>query len=402
MTASKEFPNPFRPGAGHAPPYLAGRSHEQDELRELLRQDVILKNLQLTGLRGVGKTVLLESFKPIAAEMKWLWVGTDLSESASVSEERLATRILADISRVTAPLVIREITRDGFGFTQGQRTAEQGLSYEVLVAKFNATPGLIADKLKETLEFVWSVLPRNDVAGVVFAYDEAQNLSDHAPRNEFPMSLLLEVFQSIQRKGVPFVLILTGLPTLGTKLVEARTYSERMFHVIFLKQLDEAASKEAIVNPTKRSACPLHFSPASVDRIIALSGGYPYFIQFICKEVYDVWLVKLGRGEVVSVNEDAIVRKLDTDFFYARWSKATDRQRELLRVIASLENSDSEFSVQEVVEAAKGLLERGFSPSHTNQMLASLQNAGLVYKNRWGRYSLAVPMLAGFVRRQGA
>lgn len=118
----------------------------------------------------------------------------------------------------------------------------------------------ISDKLKAILEFVWSVLPQTAISGVVFAYDEAQNLSDHAERNEYPLSLLLEVFQSIQRKNIPFLLILTGLPTPRTKLVGARTYSERMFNVVFLKQLDEPASRDAIVTPTSSDDCPLKFS----------------------------------------------------------------------------------------------------------------------------------------------
>ena len=92
------FDNPFRPGAGHTPPYLAGRTAEQEDIRRLLKQTTIMENPILTGLRGVGKTVLLETFKPIALAEKWLWVGTDLSESASVSEERIAIRILADIA----------------------------------------------------------------------------------------------------------------------------------------------------------------------------------------------------------------------------------------------------------------------------------------------------------------
>src|SRR5438477_7072451 len=87
------FPNPFRPGAGHMPPYLAGRTVEEDEFKKLLQQTVILKNLVLTGLRGVGKTVLLESFRPIASQNGWLWAGTDLSESSSVTEHTIAARI---------------------------------------------------------------------------------------------------------------------------------------------------------------------------------------------------------------------------------------------------------------------------------------------------------------------
>ncbi len=102
------FENPFRPGAGQMPPYLAGRTAEIDAFKRLLRQTTVLENTILTGLRGVGKTVLLESLRPEALNAGWLWVGADWSESASVSEETLATRILADIALVTSPLVVKE------------------------------------------------------------------------------------------------------------------------------------------------------------------------------------------------------------------------------------------------------------------------------------------------------
>ena len=100
-----EFTNPFRPGAGHQPPYLAGRVEERGEFLRLLDQDTILENLTLTGLRGVGKTVLLESFKPYAIERKWHWIGTDLNESASISEDNIAIRLCTDLSKVTSSLV---------------------------------------------------------------------------------------------------------------------------------------------------------------------------------------------------------------------------------------------------------------------------------------------------------
>jgi DNA-binding IclR family transcriptional regulator len=94
-----------------------------------------------------------------------------------------------------------------------------------------------------------------------------------------------------------------------------------------------------------------------------------------------------------------ITRKLDIDFFAGRWARVTDRQRELLQVIASLPDSDEEFSFQEVVESAKSL-PKPFSASHINQMLSTLTNSGLVYKNRHGRYSFAVPLLSQYIRRQ--
>lgn len=396
---AKTFENPFRPGAGHRPPYLAGRVAEQEEMKRILAQSVITQNVILTGLRGVGKTVLLETFRPIALSADWLWAGTDLSESASVTEETLATRILADIALVTSPLIVSEHRQFQMGFTQSEKIIQQPLNYEILRSLYERTPGLIADKLKAVLEFVWSVLPKPAIKGVVFAYDEAQNLADHASRGQYPLSLLLEVFQSLQRKGIPFLLVLTGLPTLFPKLVEARTYAERMFHVMFLRQLEEAAARQAVTYPVEATNCPIRFTPETVEQIVQLSGGYPYFIQYICKEVYDVWIAKMGSGKVPSVPTADIVRKLDEDFFQGRWSKATDRQRELLQVIATLETCDDEFTVQEVVNVAKQILVKGFSPSHVNQMLSSLADSGLVFKNRVGKYSLAVPLLAQFIRR---
>ena len=106
------------------------------------------------------------------------------------------------------------------------------------------------------------------------------------------------------------------------------------------------------------------------------------------------------KGEQASVPVVEIEQKLDTDFFAGRWARATDRQRELLSAIAQLDNCDEEFTVQEVVEASKRVLDKPFSSSHVNQMLVTLASQGLVYKNRHGRYSFAVPLLDRFIRRQ--
>src|SRR5436305_4158755 len=116
MSPTAVFANPFRPGAGHMPPYLAGREHETDEFRRLLQQRLILENLVLTGLRGVGKTVLLETFKPLAIEADWLWVGTDLTESMSMDESRVALRLLTDLAPLVSSVALtQEAKRFGFG-----------------------------------------------------------------------------------------------------------------------------------------------------------------------------------------------------------------------------------------------------------------------------------------------
>lgn len=395
-----EFNNPYRPGAGHMPPHLAGREVEYAEFDRLLDQDQILENMVLTGLRGVGKTVLMETFKPRAVQRGWLWATADLSESASISEGALAQRLLADLALITSSVTVeRPRHRQPAGFTAPTEPQQVPLSHAVLTSVYEGTPGLTSDKIKATLEFAWDHLRHQNQHKVIFAYDEAQNLSDHASREQFPLSVLLDVFQSIQKKGIPFMLVLAGLPTLFPKLVDARTFAERMFRVVTLAKLTDSESREAILKPIEMAECPIDLTSNSVDIISSESGGYPYFIQFICREVFDVFIQQHADDEQPPVPVDAIQRKLDADFFAGRWTKITDRQRELLWVVAHLDNADEEFTILELTEKAKILLPKAFSPSHANQMLASLSERGMIYKNRLGRYSFAVPLLGRFILR---
>ncbi len=398
MNIQLPFSNPFRPGAGHAPPYLAGRRVETDEFRKMLTQTVILENLLLTGLRGVGKTVLLGHFKPLALDAGWLWVGTDLSESASVSEKNLVIRLLTDLATVTSSLVTGTEKQMEIGFGSEPLSVDRMLNYNTLYAIYQATPGLESDRLKRVLEVVWSLLAPRGRPGIIFAYDEAQNLTDHAEKEQFPLSVLLEVFQSIQRKGIPFMLALTGLPTLIANLVEARTYAERMFHVLFLQKLSREESRDAIVEPTKDGK--VRFQDTSVETIVDISGGYPYFIQFICREFFDLFIQRLEADRSPEVPVLEITQKLDIDFFSGRWHKATGRQRDLLYAAAHLETADSEFTVQELVKKTKEVLKAPFKSSHVNQMLKALCEKSLIFKHRHGKYSFAVPLLNKFILRQ--
>jgi len=400
---AEEIKNPFKPGAGHMPPYLAGREQEDSEFKVLLRQEVILANMILTGLRGLGKTVLLEKFKPIAIQAGWLWAGTDLSEATSISEENLVMRILTDLAIATSSIVTgsRLVSKPGFAGGES-RPVETRLNYPALRAVYDGALGLSTDRLKAVLEFIWPYVEQSGRRGVIFAYDEAQNLADHATKEQYPLSLLLDVFQSVQRKGMRFMLVLTGLPTLFPKLVEARTYTERMFHTVFLDPLNELQTTEAIRNPIEKSKCPINVAPESVKTIWGITRGYPYFVQYVCREAFDVWVQAYQLKEPVPpIPVQEIIRKLDSDFFAGRWARTSDRQRDLLGVISRLPSCDSEFTVQEVVDShVNKALEKSFSSSHTNQMLYTLSEAGLIYKNRHGKYSFAVPLLGDFIRRQ--
>jgi hypothetical protein len=390
--------NPFRPGAGHTPPFLAGRSREKTQFAKLLEQDVVSQNVVLTGLRGVGKTVLMD------LEYKPLWVGTDLSEHAFIDERNLCRRLLTDLSVFTSTLSLRT-AREAVGFRKGKTSDETLLDFAFLEQHFEAQPGLIVDKLKSTLEFVWKVIRPLGMKGLLFAYDEAQVVRDRKDKDQYPLALLLETFQSIQRRDLRYMLLLTGLPTLFPKLVESRTYAERMFTVQEVGRLTEDECREAILTPLKRTG--ITFAPHAVSTIIERSGGYPYFIQFICREVFEqLGALKLTETPPLplTVPVDPILRKLDGDFFSGRWNKVPDRQRDLLFCIASLDNCDQEFTISEIVEASRkisaaGKVGKPFRTNDVSQMLPRLIEAGLVYKNRHGKYSFAVPLFGDYIRR---
>ncbi len=394
------FLNPFRPGAGHPPPYLAGREKETNEFRLLLEQKPILKNLVITGLRGVGKTVLLESLRPIAVDSGYFWAGTDLSESSSESEHTLSIRLLTDLFPILSSFSFEQTKPETIGFMPIEEKKEVKFTYDVLLNIYQNTPGLEADKLKNVLQIIWNIV-KLKVKGIVIAYDEAQILKDKAKEKQYPFSLLLEVIQYLQRMEIPYFMVLTGLPTLVTTLSETRTYTERMFQILTLDKLNERETREAILKPIQQKNCPVTFSDIGINEIIKYSGGYPYFIQFFCKETFDSVLQHLRiNSEMPFINVGSFIRKLDADFYAGRWSRVSDRQRELLIVMAKLPNSNDEFTAKDISAKSSEVLKNSFSPAYVVNTLVKLIAIGLVYKNRRGKYSFAVPMLADYINRQ--
>lgn len=392
--------NPFKPGVGQKPPYLAGREDEKAKFKELLTQKTVMQNLIVTGLRGIGKSALLEELKIVAYSSGWFWAGSMLSESASDSEDAIAVRLLLDLSVLTSNLLILN-TEGGVGFARGAESKR--LDYPAIEAFYKTQPGLVKDKLCATLEYIGDGLKVvKDFKGVVFAYDEAQFMNDQGKRRQYPLSVLLDVFQSLQAKGYPYLLVFAGLPTLYPKIRATRGYAERMFTVSTLNNLTEEDAINAIKIPIEKKFSRMSFTDDSMKLIADTSGGYPFFIQFICKDTFDSFLVQIASGIVEpSVPLAEIRAKLDTDFFAPKWNVLAEREMQLLAIVAKLPTSEGEFSIKEIVEEGKKVLTKPLSDAYAGQLLIKLEEDGLVFKtNRHGKYSLGVPMLADFINRQ--
>lgn len=350
----------------------------------------------------MGKTVLLEHLRPRAAEQGWLWAGNDWNEAASISEKDVATRLIADLAKVLAPIVSPRTDERPLGFTSKPASTDGPAGFIDLSGIYNATPGFASDKLIAVLEHVATIITNARIRGIVFAFDEAQNLADRKEREQFPLSLVCDVFSNLQRRnlGCQFLLVMSGLPVLRTQLNDARAYTERMFQTLMLDRLSEDETRDAILKPLAISKSTLTFTDQTVERIIDESRGYPFLIQHICRDVFDAWIGWMTVGAVPGVPMAEISTRLDLDFFAPLWTRATDRQKRFMQAIATLEDADTAFSVRDIISASRNLLTRPFNPSHASQMLGHLAQKGLIYRNRPGAYCFAVPMLADFIRRQ--
>lgn len=233
MDETAEAADPLRADAGFSPPDPAGRGREIEQFEKLLEQDdVILQNPLLTGPGGAGKTALMETFRTCARRRGWVWVGTDLAAAAGLTEERLAARLLADLAVATSGWTVTAERTSGMGFAPRFEEREIRATRGVLREIFNGTPGLMQDKLKKVVALAGQWAREQGFRGIVFGCAGAQTLCDQDLAEEFPLALLLSVFQSVQRAGIPAMLLLAGLPELPLKLAEVRTFSERMFRVI--------------------------------------------------------------------------------------------------------------------------------------------------------------------------
>lgn len=379
--------NPFRPGNGIAPPYLAGRDEELQWFEKSLATALTLpRNLVLSGIRGTGKTVLLKRFEEVCRKKKWLFVSREFSPRYN-QEEELVGAILTDMMTVVRGAAnSSKLVGQKIGFVRPQEVINGDFTYRLL-SKYI---GPLTDRLKAILRDVYSILSEAEFNGLVLLYDEFHSIEDNKAANNFPLSTLLETFGHLQREGQRYYLVLSGLPPLFPNLVEAKTYAERMFSVKKISSLAPAAAREAIIEPLKESG--YNFDEALIDRLVAETKGYPYFIQFHSHYLIDaVPREKVGLEEFEAV-APLLLRELDSSFFVGRYEQASENEREVLLAMAKIGETARVSQIREKTNLSTNTL---------NQILLNLIEKGLIYRIRRGVYTFALPLFNEFLLRNG-
>lgn len=386
--------NPYRPGVGLPPAHLAGRDPQMRRFQAMLSgAPEIPANLRLTGLRGVGKTVLLRRFEDIADEAEWATVFVEL-EPRHNDEDRL-TRLLDGtlhevVARRSASGRIRQVL--GGAIDAARQTAK--VTFDDFEWSLGGEIATRTRAVAEAMAHAVEVVQRSGQEGIVLLFDEAQVLVDDKTRDgSHPLSMLLAAVSALQRQGVAVCLVLCGLPNLTVNLLEARTYSERMFRGDEVASLGASEARQAFLVPldgTGRSA-----DDGLVERVLADVEGYPYFIQLWGAELWDAATfagVATFSVDLLDATNSEIYRRLDLDFYSPRVDALRPAEQDLLGTAA-------DASYPPLLAGELGDLSPKKS-SNVNVLLGRLVRANVLYRQGKGRYYYTAPGFDAYLRRR--
>ena len=407
MNSRSAMENPFRPGAGHPPPFFAGRVQEQQTFARLLQQQNPVHCVFITGGNGYGKTSLLEQFRQRAEMADWIFVSNELSESSSLSEERLVTRIIADLSSalekriVPTQTIVAKTASDKPQFPENDSNL-QTLVYGALRNSYESETGSPHDKLQKILLKLGTLAQKSGIRGIVLAYDKAQHLNAAESINGSLLSMLMSVVGSTQTVAgsSPCMLVLSGLSVKPDKLNNGwQDDGNATRFTISLDRLTIEEAFQAISNPIRQRNPPMNMSSDVIYHAARLSGGHPYLIQLLGKELIDQVMQHKGILKVDEFPSGDALERLESGFFGMMWKQSSLQEQELLRKIvdhqpdnarsASKDDKSTGFSVNSCI---------GDGPA--GALLDGLCDRGILYKTPDRRYAFTVPMSEMMIKRR--
>jgi hypothetical protein len=388
--------NPYRPGVGTRPLYLAGRDAPQRRFRAMLRAAPEQPaNMRLTGLRGVGKTVLLGEFEKVAQEGGWASASLELQPSHNTDDD-LVQALTNAMAMARQRLSRMERLRQAVG-----KAARQAGTLGVAWSDFTLTYQPFADSGREDLgralfEVVEMAVEKGR-DGFVLLLDEAQVVRDEHNRRmgEHPLSLLISSIVALQKAELPLGLVLCGLPTLTGNLLKARSYTERMFRGEEIGSLGPDEAREAFIQPPRETGSPVTIDEQLVPTVIDEVEGYPYFIQLWGAEIFDAAVdanTPRLSGALLDVVRPDIYRRLDLDFYEPRVTTLTPAEQDVL--LASAECEYPPLHVAALNDASNK------SPGNVNVLLGRLVDSGVIYRIRKGQYEYTAPKFRDFLLRR--
>ncbi|MHB8566788.1 MAG: AAA family ATPase [Nitrososphaerales archaeon] len=388
--------NPFNPGSGVPPPYLAGRENHLKTFERALESidDGHIENMIVHGLRGTGKTVLLTEFNKISVKKGFLPIRrSQFSEKYCDPEEfekalkydlRVAIETFSKISW------FKNKMQAGISYLKPKSVGVPDLVYyEPSYGRSKSVP--FEDYLKKYLSDNWTIFEKAGFKGVIFLYDEFHTVIDDKRNRKYVLSDFLAAINEVQKDGKKYFAVLSGLPNLQLNVKKGRSYSERMYKSLEVGNLDREDAGLAIEKAPDGSG--YKFEKPLIQSLIEGTSGYPYFLQLYGKEI-----ISNVNSSTLSIRDydkikPLLIKQLDADFFEPRFELASDDEQTALCKMATFEGSIN-IPFEFILRKAR------MSKSAVSRSLIRLERKGMVYNHKRGVYRFSLPMFKEFLGRK--
>ncbi|PKP89233.1 MAG: AAA family ATPase [Alphaproteobacteria bacterium HGW-Alphaproteobacteria-16] len=384
------YRNPFAPGAGSRPPELAGRDSILEAAKISCGRAVkgrSARSIMLLGLRGTGKTVLLNEIGRNAAD-----AGLLISRVESPEGESLARLLYPEMRKVMRSLSGVEAARHwAVRGLKGLRNFASIFKIEIAGVEVGVEPepGLAdTGDLQYDLPDLFMLIGKSAQAadrGWVLLIDEVQYLSDA------DLSALIVALHRMSQENLPVLLVGAGLPQIARLAGEAKSYAERLFQYPAVGALDQASARQAVEKPIVEEGAQI--ARDALELIIERTRGYPFFLQEWASVVWnnadgpEITLDDADR----SYNETLAL--LDDGFFKVRIDRLTKTEVQFVKAMSSL--GDGPYALADIAHALNRT-QKSLGPARSN-----IISKGMIYSTDHGYLDFTVPLFAEFMRRQG-
>jgi hypothetical protein len=382
--------NPFVPGAGSSPPELVGRQEIIEDARVAfarIQQGMHAKSFLLVGLRGVGKTVLLVRLEELAREAGYRTLSIEVPEG-----KRLPAILVPQLRQLLLGLDrlknVSTHVKQAMGvlksFVNGVKVTMNDVEFGVNIdpATGVADSGDLEADLPELLIAVAEAGQSRGIP-VAITIDEMQYLT------EKELSALIMSVHKVGQKKLPLLLMGAGLPQLVGLTGKSKSYAERLFDFPAVGALQPFDARNALSIPVRKES--VFFEAAALEEILKVTQGYPYFLQewgHHCWNIATRSPITLG---VVKNSHDAVLARLDQNFFRVRFDRLTPREKDYLRAMAELgPNAHRSGEVADLM----GVEVRSVAP-----LRSGLIKKGMIYSPAHGDTAFTVPLFDQFMKR---
>lgn len=382
--------NPFSPGAGSPPPELVGRDPVLEQARILLgrvKQKKPEKSMLLTGLRGVGKTVLLNEIKRMADGDGYRTISIEAHEGKALGPliAPYLRSLLYDLDRIagTGDKVKRglSVLRSFIGALK-LTVGDVSIRLDIDPEKGSADSGDLEIDLPNLFVAIGEAAEDRNSAVAIFI-DEIQYFSKKE------LGALIMAMHKIQQRQLPLGLLGAGLPILPGLAGESKSYAERLFNFPDIGALSQADTAKALQEPAQEAG--VAFEKKALDEVFHLTKGYPYFLQ---EWGYVAWNLATTSPITLQVVRDAkksVIPRLDENFFRVRFDRLTPSEKNFLRAIAEL--GPGAHRTGDIAEILK------VKVTSLGPVRAKLINKGMIYSPAHGDMDFTVPLFDDFMIR---